>query len=134
MRHSNSLGFFSFLLVASMFAEAGCGQSSGETAALIPVKGKVSFKGQPVTKGSVRFLADGYGRDASGTLQPDGSFTLSTSKDGDGVVAGEHPVTISGFNNPLASNRALKKYAAGRTSGLTAEVDAEHTEFNFELR
>ena len=35
--------------------------------------------------------------------------------------------------NRWPSNRALKKYGL-KNSGLTAEVDAEHTEFNFDLK
>jgi len=112
----------------------GCGESSARTSNLIHVTGKVTYKGQPVTKGSVWFEADGFGRPAKGQLQSDGSFTLSTRKEGDGVVAGEHRVSISGFDKPLADDRALKKYGFLNTSGLTADVDAEHTEFTFDLK
>jgi hypothetical protein len=111
----------------------GCGASKGEMSPLLPVKGKVTYKGQPVTKGTVRFEPDGYGRPATGHLQSDGSFVLGTNNEGDGVVAGEHRVSISGFDKPLASNRSLKKYGL-RNSGLTAEVDADHTEFIFDLK
>jgi hypothetical protein len=43
-------------------------------------------------------------------------------------------VTIGGFDKPLASDRALKKYGSRISSGLTAEVDGEHTEFDFDLK
>ena len=75
---------------------------------LLPVKGKVTYKGQPVAKGTIRFEPDGYGRPATGRLQSDGSFVLGTNKEGDGVVAGAHRVSVSGFDKPLASNRAEK--------------------------
>jgi hypothetical protein len=113
---------------------SGCGSGSGAVTALVPVKGKVTYKGQPLTSGVVHFEPDGYGRPATGKLQPDGSYTLGTLKEGDGVVAGEHLVTIGGFDKPLASDRTLKKYGSRRDSGLTAEVDSEHTEFNFDLK
>jgi hypothetical protein len=114
----------------------GCGASggSGAVAALVPVKGKVTYKGRPLTNGVVRFAPEGYGRPATGRLQSDGSYTLGTNKEGDGVVAGAHLVTVGGFDKTLASDRALKKYGTSRSSGFTAEVDAEHTEFNFELK
>jgi hypothetical protein len=112
----------------------GCGSGSGALPALIPVKGKVSFKGQPVTKGVVRFEPDGYGRGASGHLQPDGSYVLTTLKEGDGVVAGHHKICITETAAPKAKDLIPKKYASPNSSTLTADVDTEHTEFNFELR
>jgi hypothetical protein len=111
----------------------GCGTSNGQMSPLLAVRGKVTYKGQPVAKGTIRFEPDGYGRPATGRLQSDGSFVLGTNKEGDGVVAGAHRVSVSGFDKPLASNRALKKYGL-KTSGLTAEVAADHTEFNFDLK
>ena len=113
----------------------GCGSSAADGARpLVPVKGKVTYKGQPLTSGIVHFDPDGYGRPARGKLQPDGSYTLGTMKEDDGVVAGSHLVTIGGFEKRLASDRTLKKYGSRRDSGLTAEVDADHTEFNFDLK
>jgi hypothetical protein len=117
-----------------LVACCGCGVSSGQSAPLLPVKGTVTCKGKPVTKGMIRFEPDGYGRAATGQLQPDGSFVLGTFKEGDGVIAGAHQVAISGVAKPLADDRALKKYFSLKTSGLTAEVDKEHTEFTFDLK
>jgi hypothetical protein len=111
----------------------GCGTSNGQLSPLLVVKGKVTYNGQPVAKGTIRFEPDGYGRPATGRLQSDGSFVLGTNTEGDGVVSGAHRVSISGFDKPLASNRSLKKYGL-KNSGLTAEVDADHTEFNFDLK
>jgi hypothetical protein len=121
-----------FLFLGSCW---GCGPGSGGAgAALIPVKGKVTYKGQPLTKGEIRFEPDGYGRMAKGQLKADGTFVLTTLKEGDGVVAGEHRVSIDGFEKPLAKDRALKKYGAPNTSGLTANVSPEKTEFTFDLK
>jgi hypothetical protein len=112
----------------------GCSIGSGQQLpSLLPVKGKVTYKGQPVTKGTVRFEPEGFGRMARGELQSDGTYVLTTSKDGDGVVAGAHRVSIGGFDKSLAKNRALQKYTSPNTSRLTADVDGEHTVFNFDL-
>jgi hypothetical protein len=119
-----------FLLICC----GGCGTNGASTPDLIPVRGKVTYKGQPVTKGTIRFEPDGYGRMATGQLQADGTFELTTLKAGDGVVAGEHRVSIDGFDKALAKDRALKKYASPNTSKLTADVSAEKTEFTFDLK
>ena len=113
----------------------GCGVGSGQQLpSLILVKGKVTYKGRPVTKGSIRFEPEGFGRMARGELQSDGSFVLTTTKDGDGVVAGAHRVSVASSDKTLANDRAFRKYASPNTSGQTADVDAEHTEFTFDLK
>ncbi len=112
----------------------GCGTSSGTPVSLIQVKGKVTYKGQPVTKGVVEFEPEGYGRSAKGQLQSDGTFELTTLKPGDGVVAGAHRISIGNFDKSLAKDRALKKYESPNTSRLTAEVSPEKTEFTFDLK
>ncbi len=112
----------------------GCGSSSGTLPPLIAVKGKVTYKGQPVTKGVVEFEPEGYGRPAKGQLQPDGTFELTTLKPADGVVAGAHRISIRDFDKSLAKDRALKKYESPNTSRLTAEVSPEKTEFPFDLK
>ena len=113
----------------------GCGPiGSGRGPDLIPVKGKVTYKGKPLTVGTVTFEPDGYGRPAHGQLKSDGTFVLNTLKEGDGVVVGEHRVSINGVEKALAKDRAFIKYTSPNTSRLTAEVDTEHTEFNFDLK
>ncbi len=87
-----------------------------------------------MTKGTVRFEPDGYGRMASGKLQSDGTFVLSTLKDGDGVVAGHHRVFVSDVDKSLAKDRAFKKYTLATTSKAEVDVDPEHTEFNFDFK
>lgn len=113
----------------------GCGPAGGETrTALIPAKGTVTYKGQPVSKGVVTFTPDGYGRPAEGPLQPDGTFVLSTHQPGDGVVPGHHRVTVTETGIKSPRDALAKKWASEAASGLTADVDAEHTEFTFELK
>jgi hypothetical protein len=113
----------------------GCGIAArGTQAKLIPVKGKITYKGQPVTKGLVTFEPDGYGRNARGQLQSDGTYVLTTEKEGDGVVAGHHQVSISGTGSRLSKELVPKKYTQRTTSKLEADVDAEHSEFSFDLK
>jgi hypothetical protein len=113
----------------------GCGPAGhGTTPDLIPVKGKVTYKGKPLSPGTIKFIPDGYGREARGAIRTDGSFVLTTHKEGDGVVPGEHRVSIVSTDKSLARDRALEKYGRPNTSKITAEVDKDHTEFTFDLK
>jgi adhesin HecA-like repeat protein len=113
----------------------GCGPAGGGNAPnLIPVKGKVTYKGKPLAKGMIKFHSDGFGRDARGKIESDGTFVLTTNTQGDGVAAGEHRISITELDNSLAKDRALKKYASPNTSRLTVTVDADHTEHTFDLQ
>jgi hypothetical protein len=81
-----------------LVAAVGCGPRSKPTAS---VKGKVTAKGQAVTGGGITFspIAVGNetspGRPAAAVIQSDGTFVLSTEKEGDGAVIGRHRVTFS---------------------------------------
>jgi hypothetical protein len=100
---------------------------------LVPVKGKVTYKGQPLTKGVIHFEPSDYGRAAYGTLQSDGTYVLSTFKDGDGVVPGHHRVSITEVDKKIGQDRAFKKYMSSGTRALEAEVTADKTEWNFDI-
>jgi hypothetical protein len=114
---------------------AGCGASGvGTLPSLIPVKGKVTFKGQPLSKGTVHFEPDDYGRPASGELQSDGTFILTTHKQGDGVVAGHHRVYITDTDLKSKTGAVPKKYSTPTASKLEAEVSSEKTEFPFDIK
>lgn len=62
---------------------------------------------------------------AKGTIQPDGTFTLSTYSEGDGVQVGTHSVIVT----PVPPDESAVKrvpiparYGRGGTSGLKIEV------------
>lgn len=125
------------ILLAALLCGAccGCGAAGGGAAAtLIPVKGKVTHKGQPVARGQVKFTPDGYGRPAYGRLNSDGSFVLTTEKEGDGAVAGEHRVSVTDTGIKSPRDTLARKWGSPAASGLTAGIDAEHTEFTFDLK
>jgi hypothetical protein len=63
------------------------------------VSGKVTHNGKPVTGGSVVFTPVGgtqssAARIATGQIESDGSYTLTTFDTGDGAVLGQHTVTV----------------------------------------
>jgi hypothetical protein len=111
----------------------GCGTAQGTSATLVAVKGKVTFKGQPLTRGVVRFEPTDYGRAASGKLQPDGTYVLTTITEADGVVAGHHRVSITDVDKKVAGDRAFKKFVNSPGAPLEREVSSDKTEFNFDI-
>ncbi len=122
-------------LTASLLVPCGgCGSGEVALAPMAPAKGRVTYKGKPLTVGTVRFEPEGRGRMASGKLQSDGTFVLSTLKDGDGAAIGHHRVYITEVDKSLAKDRAFKKYMGAVTSKLEADVDAEHPEHPFDLK
>ena len=122
------------VMIALLGACSGCGLYAGGSASLIPVKGKVTYKGQPLSQGTVTFESQDSGKRATGKLQADGTFVLSTYKEGDGVAAGEHSVFITGVDKTLAQDRAFKKYMFRSYGELSAQVTPENTEFTFDLK
>jgi hypothetical protein len=123
-------------LVGALFLGcwSGCGvKGAGTLPSLIPVKGKVTFKGEPLTSGTIHFEPDDFGRPATGKLQSDGTFVLTTLKQGDGVVPGHHKVSITETDRKTKTFALLKKYANSPTFRLEADVSADKTEFAFDI-
>src|SRR5262245_50583435 len=76
----------------ALCALIGCGNSG-----VYPVKGKVTFEGKPMAGGgSIMFLPLGKqaGKQAGGTIDPDGTYTLTTNSPGDGSLPGEFRVVV----------------------------------------
>ncbi len=77
----------------------GCNEAPFPVA---PVSGKVTLDGRPLTQGKVMFAPVRtasnieVGKPAIGVIQRDGSFVLTTYRNGDGAVVGEHWVTVFG--------------------------------------
>lgn len=129
----------SIALAATLCLVAGCGGGSGT----VPVRGTVTFKGKPVPSGTVTFIPDS-GQHATGEIGPDGSYTLTTYKAGDGAVPGSYKVVVVAVQDTsdrLPEERASlpppiipTKYTSVATTDLTAQVkDGENT-INFDLK
>jgi len=90
----------SFLALSLIISTAGCG-AKAETKATGQVAGKVTFKGQPVTFGTVMFSPIPKdekdklpGKAATGEVGQDGTFKLNTYVEGDGAILGKHKVSV----------------------------------------
>ena len=137
---------FLFLAAACLTLCSGCfGQKGLETA---PVTGVVTYNGKPLPYGSVSFRPQA-GSPATGEIQSDGTFSLSTYGNGDGAIVGTHQVSVtsteahagnmaeSATNTEMKVPKSLipKKYTSFSTSELTAEVVANgENEFTLELK
>jgi len=127
------------VVTCSMFilaAVVGCGRPAYqlETA---PVHGKVTLDGEPLPSGYV-VVPTMRGRMASGAIQPDGTFVLTTYDEGDGAQVGRHPVIVNEvppdeFSNAEAARRVPipRRYTSAGTSGL--EVDVKPGDDNYLL-
>ena len=117
--------FFTIIFAFVLFA--GCGGG------FVPTGGKVTYEdGTPVPYGGVVFETGGFMAD--GAIRPDGTYTLSSLKPGDGLPAGTYRVSISGTQydeNDRRIEHVDPKFANPETSGLTAEVARGQSQFDF---
>src|SRR5947207_1514113 len=105
----------------------GCERSSLKTA---PVKGRITFNGKPLPQGAVLFVPVVPGPTATGEIHTDGTYSLTTFRNGDGAVLGTHKIVVdakedfpSGAISPRTpSPPALvpDKYLSHATTDLTA--------------
>ena len=121
---------------------SGCG--SGNSLDLAPVTGKVTFQGEPLDHGTVIFFPPGgtKGPQASGMIQPDGSFTMKTSSKA-GAVVGKHKVMVQCRRvvtpeeaKYLVMGELLipRQYANPNSTPLQIDVEKGGNEFPIELK
>jgi hypothetical protein len=129
------------LTPALLLLFAGCGGDGRKTAV---VNGKVTYRGKAVSSGTVTFVPETGGPSATGEIQSDGTFTMTTYKPGDGAVLGKHKVFIVAMEDmsgklpeerkPLPAPLIPLKYTSIATSPLTADVAGRENTVEFDLR
>jgi len=116
------------ILMGLCWNTAGC--SDGKPKAY-PTRGRVVFRdGSPVKVGTVECKSELYGVQATGTIDRDGSFVLSTYQDGDGAVEGPHQCVVVQFiqventarYKPSTLGVVHRKHGSYATSGLSIRV------------
>ncbi len=135
-------------LIGITWLMTGC--NSGGLPDMVPVRGEVIYNGEPLKEGNVVYLpakAD-QGRQATGGIQPDGTFVMTTLRDSDGVMQGAYDLVVYAYKpHPgepksreehealFASGEIVRgfiipeKYTNPATSGLSDIVDDDHTGF-----
>jgi hypothetical protein len=127
-----------------LYGAVGCGSRA---APLLPVRGRVTFRGVPLHTGSIVYSPHAErgttGPLARADIQPDGTYVLRTG-DKMGAVAGWHRITILAVETPppLSAGEAFAiprlllpaRYGDPELSGLSREVVAgRENRFDFNL-
>lgn len=112
----------------------GCGSK-------MPLTGKVTYSDDntPVTHGIVCF-SDGKTM-ARATIRPDGSFSVGTNSETDGIAPGQYKVSLivtgeeapSGDDYKPAESLIDEKYTDPEQSGLTFDTATSPHPFNFSV-
>jgi hypothetical protein len=110
----------------------GCGDGRPTR---VPVSGKVLIDGKVLAYGAVRFTPE-HGRPATGEIQKDGTFAMSTFEPNDGVVPGTHTVTVHAREDLSGTQvrwNAPKKYGNPAQSGLRQIIEKPTDSITIEL-
>jgi len=120
---------FSILLLGFVLALVGCGSPGMQQ-----VTGKVTFEDGSIPKGEIAVIrfepiegtqAAGQSKGASGDLQPDGTYRLTTIEKGDGAYVGEYKVCFSILKSYVGRESLVEqKFTSASTTPLTAKVTA----------
>ena len=99
-----------FALLSAAIFVFGFGCSPGNGLNLAKVRGKVTYKGQPIKRGTVFFMPDDskgtIGPPAVGSITSNGSYIMSTESAGDGVIVGSHKIGITGLEEKPVGSEA----------------------------
>ena len=112
----------------------GCGRPAYQLDTA-PVRGKVTLDGKPLPSGYV-VIPVAKGRMASGRLQDDGTFVMTTYDEGDGAQVGTHPVIVNELPpdefSPVPKEKRIPipaRYSSAGTSGITIEVKPDEDNY-----
>jgi hypothetical protein len=133
-----SLSRWGLLVLCCTFSLVlGCADSSSGPSGK-PTKGKVTFKGEPVTEGKIFFSNTSLGTGGSGEINPDGTFaTTSPLISGTYKVFIQPPEVDAPSDGKTMPRKMLKEmenipkiYHTESTSPLTADIgDGKLLEF-----
>ncbi|WP_406700776.1 hypothetical protein V5E97_18480 [Singulisphaera sp. Ch08] len=120
--------FTACICIAILTAIAGCGSSNGLH--LAKVRGKITFKGEPLQYGTIMFEPDNSrgtnGPSAVGPITKDGSFVMSTEESGDGAIVGLHRVAVVGLDPiPEAQQKAMPDPVSAPREYMMAKSQAD---------
>lgn len=119
---------FGFVLLTGL--SLGCGSG------LQSVTGSVSYKGQPLARGTITFSPE-KGRPSGGDIENGKIANVTTFSPNDGVAVGKYRVAIAALDKPgemTAKWLIPERYGDVAKSGLTAEIKNGENVLSFELK
>jgi len=124
------------LIILLLCSCAGCNGSPAS------VSGTVSLDGKPLDRGMVSFQPRSGGQLATGTIQSNGRYSLSTNRE-QGLQAGEYIATVilrergeeSEIGGPPMPGKYIvpREYSSTETSGLNYQVTSGKNTIHIEL-
>jgi hypothetical protein len=142
------------MVLVAVTVLGGCGSSGNPP--VYPVKGKITFEGQPMKGGgAITLFPTGgqVGAQSGGEIKEDGTYELTTYELGDGSIPGDFRVVITQVTvkepTPVADGSAPIPadgpnvapadqiptiYGDYTNSPLTAKVEEKPQEINFDLK
>jgi hypothetical protein len=101
----------------------GCGSDDG-LGTRYKVSGKVTYKGEPLKKGSINFVPEAAdGRAATGEIADGEIKNVSTGGEGDGILPGKYKVAITALED-VDLSKVSAKYAGGAPDGVALSKEA----------
>src|SRR4051812_15207182 len=123
---------------AALAATAGCHKGP----AMYQVRGKVTFQNGPAPKAGVKVVNFVPAKDstaevrraASGPIEPDGSFTMFTRMNGDGVNAGDYAVVFTITKGPMDMTSLIPvKYSDVSSPQYKVTVDHDISDLEYTI-
>jgi hypothetical protein len=127
-------------VVCLAVALTGCGGSGTDKAK--EIRGSVSYKGQKLESGTVRFVS-ANNEVAFARVQPDGSFIITDVSPGEvkvGVIQGNEPRSVGDSSGKPAAKPTKppvvlpQKYQDPATSGVTKTVEASTRQLDIDFQ
>ncbi len=123
------------LLLCVLF---GCGSPGMQQ-----VTGKVTYEDGSVPQGEIKVIrfepiagthADGQSKGASGDLQPDGTYRLTTIEKNDGAYVGEYKICFTILKTYVGRETLVDpNFTTVTTTPLTAKVTTGTNQFDFTI-
>ena len=123
-------------LLLALLTLAGCGGGQ------VGLSGKVVYSDDqsPLTMGTVCFETEKFL--ARGNIKPDGTFTVGSIKDTDGLPPGNYRVYVSDARKIIGQDKdgadiyeplIASKFTTAATSGITIEVTSSQKNYTIEV-
>jgi len=127
---------YCFLLSILFFCVLGCGNGQ------VGLSGKVTFSDDdtPLTVGMVNFSTSTFL--AKGPIQADGTYTLGSISEKDGLPPGQYRVYITGASKAVVPEKGGmptmvpiidQKFTTAKGSGIEVDVTATTKKFDFKV-